>query len=412
MLKHSLFLGLLTTLFSCQAIGQSWNPAPSWKDSYAVDGVCYCDSNGFDHGADQLTYNTPIGTLSIPQICSDIRSALGTGSSNGRIPYNDVQCGNGPANSAGDEDSNACPGRVDIGSAGCQIIGPKWDLEAVYGTGIAAPPVVPPVQTPSPEPVATASLKSDSARLAIDGDPNTRWTTGTPQRMGQYIEIDLGGSRTFNQVTLDSQYKRNEGPSKYSVAVSSNGRDFNEVATGRGNGGTTSIYFPDQSARYVRVTQTGWKRYYWWSVNELTVGMAATTRPSISGSALNRANWVMYGSSNSANASAVTDGIAYTRWSSGLNQSGSEYFEIDLQSTQAFSRIVLDTSTSALDYPRGYVVKVSANGSRWNTIASGSGTYAFTDISFAKRRARYIRIEQTGTTSFYWWSIHELNIYQ
>ena len=47
--------------------------------------------------------------------------------------YNDVQCGNGPANSAGDEDYDQCPGRVDRGAAGCSIIGPKWDLQSVYG---------------------------------------------------------------------------------------------------------------------------------------------------------------------------------------------------------------------------------------------------------------------------------------
>jgi hypothetical protein len=40
--------------------------------------------------------------------------------------YNDVQCGNGPPNDAGDE--HTCPGRVDIGSEGCGHVGPRWNF--------------------------------------------------------------------------------------------------------------------------------------------------------------------------------------------------------------------------------------------------------------------------------------------
>lgn len=52
-------------------------------------------------------------------------TSVGAGpGSTGRPIYNDVQCGNGPANDAGDEDY--CPGRVDIGKEGCVQIGPTW----------------------------------------------------------------------------------------------------------------------------------------------------------------------------------------------------------------------------------------------------------------------------------------------
>ena len=48
-----------------------------------------------------------------------------------RLYYNDIQCGNGPANDAGDEDW--CPGRVDLGTnnkSGCNDKGPKFDFTA------------------------------------------------------------------------------------------------------------------------------------------------------------------------------------------------------------------------------------------------------------------------------------------
>jgi hypothetical protein len=45
----------------------------------------------------------------------------------GRVYYNDIQCGNGPANTSPDE--TTCPGRVDLGQgnlSGCAEKGPRW----------------------------------------------------------------------------------------------------------------------------------------------------------------------------------------------------------------------------------------------------------------------------------------------
>jgi len=97
-------------------------PQANWKDSYSVGDACYCDST-FDHNVGGLLVNTNQGTMTVREAC-DILGA-GPGSA-GRPTYNDVQCGNGPANDAGDEDY--CPGRVDIGKAGCTHIGPTWKL--------------------------------------------------------------------------------------------------------------------------------------------------------------------------------------------------------------------------------------------------------------------------------------------
>ena len=99
-----------------------WNPQPSWKDSYAVGGKCYCDSNGYDHGLDTKSADTPIGRQNVVDICETIERVLGEGPQQGRIPYNDIQCGNGPANDAADE--TGCPGRTDLGPGGCFNIGP------------------------------------------------------------------------------------------------------------------------------------------------------------------------------------------------------------------------------------------------------------------------------------------------
>ncbi|MEL6984424.1 MAG: hypothetical protein AAFO29_18505 [Actinomycetota bacterium] len=93
-----------------------------WKDSYSVGDQCYCATT-FDHGIGTIQVNTPAGTKTVREVCEKLGPGPG---SQGRPIYNDIQCGNGPANDAGDEDD--CPGRVDIGRDGCGHIGPTWDL--------------------------------------------------------------------------------------------------------------------------------------------------------------------------------------------------------------------------------------------------------------------------------------------
>ena len=82
------------------------------------------DGHFGDHGILSVVVETPLGPRTVKQICEHI----GNGPANGRVYYNDVQCGNGPANDAGDEDPEACPGRVDMGYDGCGVIGPTWEL--------------------------------------------------------------------------------------------------------------------------------------------------------------------------------------------------------------------------------------------------------------------------------------------
>lgn len=101
------------------------DPGGGWSDSYSVGAQCYCESS-FDHAIGDIVVSTPVGPRTVREVCD----ALGPGpGSAGRPVYNDIQCGNGPANDAGDEDD--CPGRVDLGREGCGHIGPTWDLRAL-----------------------------------------------------------------------------------------------------------------------------------------------------------------------------------------------------------------------------------------------------------------------------------------
>ena len=269
--RISIALLVLTCLPSLVS-AQQWNPRPGWKDSYAVGGKCYCDSNGYDHGLDTKSADTPIGRQNVVDICETIERVLGEGPQQGRIPYNDIQCGNGPANDAADE--TGCPGRVDIGPDGCNQIGPRWDLATAYANTPQTPePTGPSDRLGRNDWEISASSNNNDVSNITDGNSATRWTTGTRQSDDQWIIIDLGSVQSFDRIVLNANQSPNDYPRAYSVFISSNGNSWGQpIVTGFGQGAVTDIQLAaQQTSRFIRITQDGASDRFWWSIHELDV---------------------------------------------------------------------------------------------------------------------------------------------
>lgn len=112
-----------------------------------------------------------------------------------------------------------------------------------------------------------------SAANALDGDHWTGWRDMTKtQYPGQWFLVDMKLPQTFHRIVLDNTWALWDSPVKYSVSVSHDGTSWNEpIATGSGELGITNITFPEQTARYIRVTQTGNSTTYNWSIYEFDV---------------------------------------------------------------------------------------------------------------------------------------------
>jgi hypothetical protein len=118
-------------------------------------------------------------------------------------------------------------------------------------------------------------------------------------------------------------------------------------------------------------------------------------------------NNTLYGPDNLQQA---LDGNPYTRWSTLQAQRPGMWFQIDLGEVKPVAHVRLGNEASPRDYPRGYILKLSTDGQSWETVATRPDNDKELDVSFSPRPARYIRIEQTGSDSFYWWSIHQVAI--
>lgn len=124
----------------------------------------------------------------------------------------------------------------------------------------------------NPQVFVTASENSQEAANAIDGNPETRWTTGVNQAPGQWFQIDLAWPAEVNAVVLDTSGSGGDYAHTYAVYVSNDVKDWGKpVAEGKGDGPVMEIRCRPKTGRYVRIVQQGRKDGLWWSIHELKI---------------------------------------------------------------------------------------------------------------------------------------------
>ena len=251
---------------------------------------------------------------------------------------------------------------------------------------------------------ASATYGTDVASNAIDGTEATRWSSGVAQANGQTFTVDLGVSRSVNALELDSGANAGDYPRGYSLSTSTNGSTWlAAVATGKGTGPSTWIEFPTTTARYLRVTQTGSAPSNFWSISEARAYNATISN-------LPRSGWAATASISSSTASNALDGSGSTRWTTGAAQAAGQWFQVDLGSIKQTAGIDLDATTSTGDYPRGFTVTTSDDGTNWVTVASGAGLTADVRSRWDTAEARYVRVTLTTAAASAFWSIGEVNV--
>jgi hypothetical protein len=111
-------------------------------------------------------------------------------------------------------------------------------------------------------------------------------------------------------------------------------------------------------------------------------------------------------------ASAI-DGIPVSRWSTGAPQAPGQTYVIDFGGYVRLARIVLDSTGSPGDHPRGYQVETSTDGFDFSNViatgAPGDPPQDVVTIDLTPLPVRYLRMELTAASAS-WWSIHELRL--
>jgi glucose/arabinose dehydrogenase len=88
------------------------------------------------------------------------------------------------------------------------------------------------------------------------------------------------------------------------------------------------------------------------------------------------------------------------------------WVQIELPQAADITGLVLDTATSRGDWPRGWKIELSQNGTEWEKpVLEGKSATNVTEFMFPKQvKTKFIRITDTGEVKGLYWSIHELDV--
>lgn len=125
----------------------------------------------------------------------------------------------------------------------------------------------------------------------------------------------------------------------------------------------------------------------------------------------NQRSWKLSSSHGQSSLKSAVDRNAASRYSSNKKMAPNMWLQVELPSAVNIMRVVMDSQKSANDFPSKYTVSFSLDGKTWQTTKPQTGTPSITTLVVAPTKARYIRINQLGTSKSNYWSIHELQIF-
>ena len=114
-----------------------------------------------------------------------------------------------------------------------------------------------------------ATHSPETTALAYDGDPTTRWTSGTAMQptMAYWITLDKPAMiRGINATTPEP----NDVPAAFTIAVMDDegGHGRKEVAA---RSGPIVATWPPVRGQVMRIECTSSDAFWWWSISELTI---------------------------------------------------------------------------------------------------------------------------------------------
>ncbi|WP_337843458.1 di-heme oxidoredictase family protein [Rheinheimera sp.] len=263
----------------------------------------------------------------------------------------------------------------------------------------------------------TASTELRRAKLAVDGDSNSRWES-VHKVAPSWLAVDLGTVSHINQLQIDWEDANAE---VYEIQ----GSDDNEhwttlsVQTGGQKGNRTDRIELDTEQRYLRIYATKHSAHngYGFSIWELRVmGTAGETQAPPSDAppagSINLAKGkTSYASSHLQSSGKAVDGNADSRWESEHSEA-SAWLSVDLGSISRVQQVAIHWEAANA---AAYQIQGSLDNSQWTSLASpyidefGNRTDRF-DLNASYR---YLRILAQSRSSGNAWgySIRELEVF-
>ena len=125
----------------------------------------------------------------------------------------------------------------------------------------------------------------------------------------------------------------------------------------------------------------------------------------------NQKRWKLTSSHGARSLKNAIDRNPATRYSSEKKMASGMWLQIELPNAVNIETLIMDTTKSPNDFPAKYTVSFSMDGKTWETTPLQDGTPEVTTLFTPATKARFIKINQKGSSKSYFWSIHELRLF-
>ena len=115
----------------------------------------------------------------------------------------------------------------------------------------------------------SSSHNQETLEQMIDGKPNTRWDSKTPQVPDMWVRIDFPTATDLCGIELQSTDSPSDSPQLYEVQASNDGKTWTTLSKGAGSAEITSISFQKTTLQHLRIQQLGTKPGKFWSIHEI-----------------------------------------------------------------------------------------------------------------------------------------------
>ena len=149
--------------------------------------------------------------------------------------------------------------------------------------------------------------------------------------------------------------------------------------------------------------------------------------PQNTGSRINRSAFHASASHDQRRLERAFDGDYRTRWTSDSAQAGNESIELRFDQPTDVSHVRLWLRrTDFNDYPRQLLIETTEDGEHWEELYQGRGFprlllslverldnfYAHVEVPLPENQSKILRLRQTRSDRVFYWSIHELHLWE
>jgi len=117
------------------------------------------------------------------------------------------------------------------------------------------------------------SSVSHNFHYLSDRSPHTRWNTGRPQQLGDYLMFEFGEATHFNYIYLDQGRMSYDFPRDLAIYTSMDGHTW-ENAPIQASASERHFVFESEEFYFIKLITTGYSEYNWWSIININFGHA------------------------------------------------------------------------------------------------------------------------------------------